>query len=248
MLPRLKEMIKAERNRKEQLEREVRRRTRALEFAKIYLSRGIPENEPEDGPFMMPSWGIFGDDPRVQAILAEDDYTIPFTEDRYEEIGDVIAEGVIQYNIRTRRDLAQMHGLYLFPGEKEEETDENIVRPFLARATTIFYSDWPGSYKCMSYKTLSEILHLALVYMNPEREPPEWSYLLPGFAPDILAGKIVRELLRVAGAPENSTREQLERDYEKKLVCTCQKPNFEQPAYLVHLVSMLAMSWWTKTS
>lgn len=243
MFPKLKEMIEAEQTRKEQLAREERRRARALEFARTYLDSGVSANEPEEGPFMMPSWGIFKHDPRVQAVLAEGDYTIPFTEERYEEIEDVIAEGVIKYNIRARRDLARMHGLCLLPGENEEETDENIIKPFLERATTIFYSDWPGSYKCMSYKTISEILHLALAYSNPEREPPEWIYLLLGFTPDILAGKIVRELLRVAGAPENYTREQMERDYEKKLVCTCRKPNFEQPTYLVQLVSILARAF-----
>ena len=56
---------------------------------------------------MMPSWGIFEDEPRVKALLTEDDCKIPFTEDRYEQIQDLIAEGVVKYNICARRDLAR---------------------------------------------------------------------------------------------------------------------------------------------
>lgn len=206
MFPKLKNMIEAEQARKEQLRRETRCRKRSVEFARIYLDRGVSVNEPDKGPFMMPSWRIFEDGPRVQALLTEDDYGIPFTEDRYEKIEDVIAEGVIKYNTYTRRDLARVHGLILSPGESEEEVDENIVKPFLARATTIFHLGWMTHCRSMSYQTLAEILHLTLVCLNPEfGEPPDWDTVISKVTPDILAGKIVHELLRVAGASENTT-------------------------------------------
>ena len=241
MLPKLKEMIEAEQARKEQLRREARRGRRYLEFARIYLNRGVPANEPDEGPFMMPSWAIFKDEPRLQALLTEDDCDIPFTEDRYEEIEDVIAEGVIKYNIHARRDLARIHGLFVLPWPSEEEADENVIKPFLARATTAFHASWSTYPTCLPYKTLTEILHLALVYSNPEfMEPPKWNTIFLGITPDILAGKINHELLRVAGAPAGSTWEQMETAYGEKLVCTCRKPHFEQPVCIVNLVSIFA--------
>ena len=200
---------------------------------------------------MMPSWAIFEDDLRVQALLTEDDCNIPFTEDRYEEIEDVIAEGVIKYNIRARQDLARIYGLIVLPWPSEEEADENIIKPFLAKATTVFHMGWSTCSDCMSYGTLTEILHLALVHSNPEfREPPKWSTVLLGITPDVLAGKINRELLRVAGAPEGSTWEQMEVAYGGKLVCTCRKPGFKQPTCIVNLVSIFAWGFssrWMKT-
>ena len=238
MFPKLKEMIETEQARKEEARRKARLRERTLEFARIYLSRGVPENEPEDGPFMMPSWGIFEDDPRVKALLTEGDCKIPFTEDRYEQIEDLIAEGVTKYNICTRRDLARMHGLFLFYLEGHEDADERIIQPFLARATTVFHMECGAAPKCLSYQTITEILHLSLVYCEPAAgEPPKWSSLLLGLTPDILAGKITRELLRVAGAPENSTWEQMESICGNRLVCTCRRPGFKQPVHITTLVS-----------
>jgi hypothetical protein len=242
MFPKLKEMIEAEQARKEQLRREARRNRRSVEFARIYLDRGVYANEPDEGPFMMPSWAIFEDDPRVEALLTEDDCNIPFTEDRYEEIEDAIAEGVAKYNIHARRDLARIHGLFVPPLLTEEEADENIIKPFLARATTVFHMGWSSYCSCMSYKVLTEILHLALVHSNPEfREPPKWETVFLGISPDVMAGKINRELLRVAGAPESSTWGQMGETYGGKLVCTCRKPGFDQPVCIVHLVSIF--SW-----
>ena len=239
MFPKLKEMIETEQARKAQVRRKARLRERTLEFARIYLSRGIYANEPEEGPFMMPSWGIFEDDPRVKALLTEDDCKVTFTEDRYEQVEDLIAEGVIKYNICTRRDLARMHGLFLLHAESEEEADENIIKPFLARATTVFHMDCAAAPKCMSYKTFTEISHLALVYWDPEvGDPPKWSTILLGITSDVLAGKIIRELLRIAGAPENSTWEQMERICGSKLICTCRKPGFSQPVHITSLVSV----------
>lgn len=238
MFPRLKEMIEAEQARKERIRKKARLRERTLEFARIYLSRGVYANEPEEGPFMMPSWGIFEDDPKVKALLTEDDCKIPFTGDRYELIEDLIAEGVIKYNIRARRDLARMHGLFLLHWESEEEADENIIKPFLARATTVFHMDCGAAPKSMSYQTFTEISHLALAYWDPTiGDPPKWSTLLLGVTADVLAGRITRELLGIAGAPENSTWEQMERICGKKLVCTCRRPNFGQPAHITTLVS-----------
>ena len=253
MFPKLKEMIEAEQTRKQRLSRAASLRRRSIEFAKIYLARGVSENEPDEGPFMMPSWAIFENDPRVWALLTEDDCNIPFTEDRYEEIKDVIAEGVIKYNIQTRRDLARIHGLVVLPWSNEEEADENIIKPFLAKATTVFHTNWSNhapctSYKTISYKTLYEVFHLALVYWDPEfMEPPKWSTLLPEITPDIFAGKINRELLRVAGAPESSTWEQMEAVCERKLVCTCRKPGLPQPLSTASLVSIFAWGLWMKT-
>jgi len=239
MLPRLIEMIETEQARKDQARRKARLRERTLEFARIYLSRGVNENEPEDGPFMMPSWGIFEDDPRVKALLMEGECMVPFTEDRYEQIEDLIAEGVIKYNIRARRDLARMHGLFLFHLESEENADENIVKPFLTRATTVFHMECAAAPKYLSYQTITEILHLSLVYWEPAiGDPPKWSNILLSITPDVLAGKITRELLRVAGAPENSTWEQMESICDKKLVCTCRRPDFRQPAHVTTLVSL----------
>ena len=241
MFPKLQGLIEIEQGRKEKLRREARRRTRILEFSGIYLDRGVSANEPDEGPFMMPSWETFEDDPRVQALLTEDDYNVPFTEDRYEQIEDIITEGVVKYNIRTRRDLARIHGLSLVPRGGEEETDENIVKPFLARATTLFRMNWSTNCKFMSYRRLTEILHLALVYSDPQLGgPPKWNTIILGITPDILAGKIARELLRVAGAPENSTWEQMESICGNSLVCTCRKPHFEQPACTVNIVSTFA--------
>jgi len=239
MFPKLKEMIETEQARKEQARRKARLRERTLEFARIYLSRGVRENEPEDGPFMMPSWGIFEGDPRVKVLLEEDDCKIPFTEDRYEQIEDVVAEGVVEYNIRARRDLARIHGLFLLYWEGQEDTDEKIIQPFLARATTVFHMECGAAPKCLSYQTITEILHLSLVYSEPAVvEPPKWSSLLLGLTPDILAGKITRELLQVAGAPENSTWEQMESICGSRLVCTCRKPGFRQPVHITTLVSL----------
>ena len=244
MFPKLKEMIEIEGARKAQLERKERRRKRDLEFAKIYLGSGVPANQPDEEPFMMPSWGLFKDDPQVQALLAEDDYNIPFTWDRYEGIEDVIAEGVIKYNIRARRDLAIIHGFFPPPGGSEEEVDENVIKPFLARATTVFHlrGEMGGTYRCISYKTLVEIIHLTIVYSNPEfMEPQRWrDALVMSIMPDALAGKIARELLRVVGAPEDSTWEQMDRICGKRLVCTCRKPRFQQPVCVVALVSTLS--------
>lgn len=244
MFPKLKEMIETERAQKAQLERKERRRERDFEFAKIYLDRGVPANEPSEGPFMMPSWGVFKDDPQVQALLAEDDYNIPFTRNRYKEIEDVIAEVAVKYNIHARRDLALIHGFFPPPGGSEEEVDENVIKPFLARATTVFHlrGEMGGTYRCMSYKTLSEILHLGIVYSNPELlEPPRWrDILVPSIVPDALAGKIARELLRVIGAPVDSTWEQMDEICGKRLVCTCGKPRFPQPVCVVALVSTLS--------
>ena len=238
MFPKLKEMIEKEQARKEEARRKARLRERTLEFARIYRSRGVPENEPEDGPFMMPSWGIFEDDPRVKAILAEDDCKIPFTEDRYERIEDLIAKGVVQYNIRARRDLARMHGLFLFYWENQEDVDERIVKPFLARATTVFHMECEDAPRCLSYETITEIFHLSLVFWEPAiGDPPKWSTVLLTITPDILAGKITRELLRVAGAPEDSTWEQMESICGDRLVCTCRKPGFTQPVRINSLVS-----------
>ena len=238
MFPKLKGMIEAERARKEQARRKARLRERTLEFARIYRSRGVPENEPEDGPFMMPSWGIFEDNPRVKALLAEDNCKVPFTEDRYEQIEDLIAEGVVKYNIRARRDLARLHGLFLFHWESEEDVDEKVIKPFLARATTVFHMECEIAPPCLSYQTITEILHLSLVYSEPAiGEPPKWSSLLLGLSPDILAGKITRELLRVAGAPETSTWEQMESICGSRLVCTCRRPGFTQPVHITTLVS-----------
>ena len=243
MFPALKEMIETEQTRKRQLERKARLRERTLEFARIYLSTGVSDNEPEEGePFMMPSWAIFEDDPRVKALLTEDDCRIPFTEDRYEQIEDLIAEGVIKYNIHARRDLARMYGLFLPYGENEEEADENIIKPFLARATTAFHMDCKSAPRCLSYQTITEIFHLAMVYLEPAAgNPPTWRAALRGVTPDILAGKIIRELLRVAGAPENSTWEQMERICGNRLVCTCRMPGFRQPVCVTTLVSPLAL-------
>ena len=241
MFPKLKEMIEVERARKAQIERKERRRERDLEFASIYLDRGVSENDPGEGPFMMPSWELFKDDPQVQALLAEDDYNIPFTRDRYRGIEDVIAEGVAKYNVRARRDLALIHGFFPPPGGSEEEVDEDVIKPFLARATTVFHlrGEMGGTYRCISYKTLSEILHLQLVYSNPEFVGlPKWrDILVLAILPDALAGKIARELLRVVGAPEDSTWEQMDEICGKRLVCTCRKPHFSQPICVVALVS-----------
>ena len=249
MLPKLKEMIEEERVRKAEVNRKARLRDRTLEFARLYLSRGVPESEPEEGPFMMPSWGIFEDNQRINAILEEDDYNIPFTEDRYEQIEDVIAEGVIKYNIRARRDLARLHGLFLLPVENEEEADENIIKPFLARATTVFRLDCPIAPRCFSYQTLSEIFHLATVYRDPEAgAPPKWNAAVSGVTPDILAGRITRELLRVAGAPEDSTWEQMESICGERLVCTCRKPGFKQPVCIDTLVSLFACAFFVSVS
>jgi hypothetical protein len=241
MFPVLKEMIEAEQARKKEVERKERLHERYLEFARIYISKGIPANEPEDGPFMMPSYEIFKNEPRVQALLTEDDSRIPFTEDRYEQIEPLIADGVIRYNIQTRRDLAQIHGLYL-PGENEEEVDEYIVQPFLARATTIFHFDCPTAPGCLSYKSLTDIFHLSLWYWTPEiGDPAPWRIIALDITPDFLAGKIARELLLVAGIAETSTWEQMER-IEKKLICTCRKPHFEQPVDITALVSLFAQA------
>jgi len=238
MFPKLKEMIEMEQARKEQARRKARLRERTLEFARIYRSRGVPENEPEDGPFMMPSWGIFEDDPRVKALLEEDDCKIPFTEDRYERIEDLIAEGAARYNIRARRDLARMHGVSLFFWGSQQDVDEKIIQPFLARATTVFHMECEAAPGCLSYQTITEILHLSLVYWEPAiGEPPKWSSLLLGLTPDILAGKITRELLRIVGAQEDSTWEQMERICGKRLVCTCRRPGFRQPVHITTLVS-----------
>ena len=234
-------MIDTERARKERINRKARFRERTLEFAKIYLSRGVYANEPEEGPFMMPSWGIFEDDPQVKALLTEDDCKIPFTGDRYEQIEDLISEGVINYNIRARRDLARMHGLFLLHWESEADADENIIKPFLARATTVFHMACRAAPKCISYQTFSEISHLALVHWNPAvGDPPKWSTVVLGVTPDVLAGRITRELLRVAGAPENSTWEQMERICGKRLICTCRRPGFRQPVDITTLVSPFA--------
>lgn len=239
MFPLLKEMIEGERTRKAEIERKERLHERHLEFAKTYISKGIPANEPEDGPFMMPSYGIFENEPRVQALLMQDDCTIPFTEDRYEQIEDLVAEGVIEYNIHTRRDLARMHGLHLH-GENEEEADEYIIKPFLTKATTIFHFDCTAAPSCLSYQALTEIFHLSLWYWLPEiGDPPPWRAIISDITPDVLAGKITRELLRVAGAPGNSSWEQMER-IGKKLICTCRIPHFEQPVDIVVLVSRFA--------
>jgi hypothetical protein len=241
MFPKLKDMIEREQIRKEEVKRKARLRERTLEFARIYQSDGVSANEPEEGPFMMPSWGIFEDDPRVKALLTEDDCTIPFTRDRYEQIEGLIAEGVIKYNIRARRDLARMHGFLLPHGENEEAIDENVVKPFLARATTVFHMESGDAPRCLSYQTITEIFHLALVYWEPAvGDPPKWSIVLLGITPDILAGKITRELLQVAGAPENSTWDRMERICGKRLVCTCRKPNFKQPVPITTLVSPFA--------
>ena len=234
-------MIEAEKTRKVEVKRKARLRERTLEFARIYLSRGVPANEPEEGPFMMPSWGIFKDEPRVKALLTEDDCKIPFTEDRYEQIQDLIAEGVVKYNICARRDLARLHWLLFLDWENEEEADENAIKPFLARATTVFHVNYAAAPKCLSYKTITEIFHLALVYWEPAiGDPPKWRNVLALIQPDILAGKITRELLRVAGAPEDSTWEQMEEICGRKLVCTCRKPGFSQPVPVNILVSPFA--------
>ncbi|KAF9781569.1 hypothetical protein BJ322DRAFT_1076985 [Thelephora terrestris] len=237
MLPRLKVMIEAEQARKEEIKRKERLHQRYLEFAKIYISRGVHENEPEEGPFMMPSYGIFKNDPRVQALLMEDDCRVPFTEERYEPIEDLIAEGAIRYNICARQDLARMHGLYVLHRGDEEETDEFIIKPFLARATTVFHLNSSAAPSCLSYQTLTEIFHLSLVYWMPEvGDPPPWRAVTLDITPDILAGKITRELLRVAGASEVSTWEQMERICGSKLVCTCRKPHFQQPVEITTLI------------
>jgi hypothetical protein len=239
MFPVLRAMIEAEQARKEEAERKARLRERHLEFAKIYISEGIPANEPEDGPFMMPSYGMFKDEPRVQALLTEDDCRIPFTEDRFEQVEDLIAEGAIKYNIHARQDLARIHGLH-FHGENEEETDEYIIKPFLAKATTVFRFDCEAS--LLSYQYLTEIFHLSLWNWEPRTgDPPPWRLIASDITPDVLAGEITRELLRVAGAPENSTWEQMER-IGKKLVCTCRKPRFEQPVDITVLVSLVPLA------
>lgn len=238
MLPVLKGIIDGERARKEEVERKGRLHERYLEFAKIYISKGIPANEPEDGPFMMPSYEIFKNEPQVQTLLTEDNCRIPFTEDRYEQIQDLIAEGVVKYNIHTRRDLARMHGLYLLYGVNEEEADEYIIKPFLTRATTVFRFDCSAVPSCLSYQALTEIFHLSLWYWMPQiGDPPPWRVLALDITPDVLAGNITRELLRVAGIPGNSTWEQMEK-IGKKLVCTCRKPQFEQPVDIILLVSL----------
>lgn len=243
MLPKLKEMIEAEQAGKEEVARKERFHQRYLEFAKIYISVGLPANEPEEGPFMMPSYGIFKDDPRVQALLTEDGCRIPFTEERYEKIEDLIAEEATKYNIYTRRDLARMHGLYLFMGKDEEESDKYIIKPFLERATTVFHLNCPAAPTFVPYQDLTEIFHLPLYCWPPEAgDPPSWRTLSSLVMPDILAGKIVRELLRVIGAPEGVTWEQMERICGEKLVCTCRKPHFEQPVAITTLVSDLLFS------
>ena len=240
MFPKLKGMIETEQVRREQLRREARLRQRSLEFAWIYLARGVSGNKPE-GPFMMPSWGIFEDDPRVKALLTEDDCGIPFTQDRYKQIEDVIAEGMIKYNIRARRDLAQMHGVTLPHGGNQQDEDEDFVKPFLARATTVFHVECGAAPKCLSYKMIAEILHIALEEWEPaEGDPPKWDAIVLGIKPDVLAGKITRELLRVAGAPDSSTWEQMGSICGTKLVCTCWRPDFIQPAHITSLVSPFA--------
>ena len=242
-------MIETEQTRKAQARRKARLRQRSLEFARIYIDKGVSANEPDAGPFMMPSYGIFEDDPQVRALIMEDDCSIPFTEERYERIEGVIAEGVVKYNIHARRDLARIHGLFLLSGQSEEETDENVVKPFLARATTVFHMDYQTAPECVSYETLTEMLHLALVYWEPRiGEPPKWGNIIPKITPDVLAGKITRELLRVAGAPENSTWERMERICRDKLVCTCRKPGFEQPAWITTLVSILSWAFFVSVS
>jgi len=149
---------------------------------------------------------------------------------------------VVKYNIRTRRDLARTHGLFLLHWASEEEADENIIKPFLARATTVFHMEYPDAPKCLSYQTITEIFHLSLVYWEPTiGDPPKWSSVLLGITPDVLAGKITLELLRVAGAPENSTWEQME-EIGNKLVCTCRRPGFKQPANISILVSLFVWS------
>lgn len=240
-------MIETERARMEQVNRRARLRDRTFEFARIYLARGFPANEPTEteGPFSMPSWVDFEDNPQVKALLTEDDSNIPFTEDRYEQIEDLIAEGVIRYNIRARRDLAQMHGLVLPHWESEEDADENIVKPFLAKATTVFHIhvDCAATPGCLSYKMITEILNLSQMSQDPAAGgQPKWSTILRGITPDVLAGKIVRELLTVVGAPENSTWEQMEKTCGNKLVCTCRRPDFRQPASVTTLVSCWASS------
>ena len=240
MFPALKEMIEAERARKEEVERKERLRQRHLEFAKIYISKGVPANQPADGPFMMPSYGLFKNEPQVQTLLTEDECRIPFTEDRFEQIEDLIAEGMTKYNIHARRDLARMHGLYVHHGENLGEADEHIIKPFLARATTVFHFDCGAAPSCLSYQSLAEIFYLALWCWTPEiGDPPPWRVITLDITPDVLAGKITSELLWVAGAPRNSTWEQMER-IGKKLVCTCRKPHFEQPVDIVVLVSPYA--------
>ena len=241
MFPKLKGMIEVEQARKAEIERKQRFHKRWVEFAKVYISTGIPDNEPEDGPFMMPSYGMFKDEPRIQALLTENGSRIPFTEDRYEQIQDIVTEGAIKYNICTRRDLAQMHGLYLLRGDDEEEVDERIVKPFLAKATTIFHLDSPAAPSCLSYQSITEIFHLSLWYWEPEiGDPPPWRAVSLDITPDILGGKVARELLEVAGAPENTTWEEMESICGKRLICTCRKPRCEQPVCITTLVSSSA--------
>ena len=241
MLPKLKGMIEAEQARKEEIERKERLHQRFLEFARIYMSRGVPESVPEEEPFMVPSYGIFKSDLRVLALLMEDDCRIPFTEERYDQIEDLIAKGAIKYNIHARQDLARMHGLYVFITGDEEETDEHIIKPFLARASTVFHLDCSAAPSCMSYRTLTEIFHLSFVCWVPEiGDPPPWRVFIQDITPDILAGKITRELLRVAGVSETSTWEQMERVCGENLVCTCRKPHFQQPVEITTLVSSIA--------
>lgn len=240
MFPELNETIEAKKTRKGRVGKKTRLRERTLEFARIYLYKGVSENEPEEGPFTMPSWGLFEDDPQVRALLTEDDCKIPFTEDRYEQVGDLIAKRVITYNIRARQDLARMHGLVLQHGENEEEADENIIQPFLARATTVFHFDLEAVPNCLSYQAFSEISYLGLVRSDPTTgHPQKWTTTLPMLTPDVLAGKIARELLRVAGAPENSTWEEMESICDETLVCTCCKPDFEQPNSVANLVGLI---------
>ena len=112
---------------------------------------------------MMPSYGIFQNGHRLQALLTEDDCRIPFTEDGYEQIEGLTAEGVIKYNIRARRDLAEMHGLFVYR-ETEKEADEHIIKPFLARATTAFHLD-SASHSSILHRALTEILHSSLWYI-----------------------------------------------------------------------------------
>lgn len=234
-------MIEAERARKEEVRRKDRYRERTLEFIRIYLSRGVQANESEKEPFMMPSWEVFEDHPRVKALLAEDDYKIPFTEDRYEQIEDLIAQGAMKYNIRARQDFARMHDLSFPPWDSEEEADEKIVKPFLAKATTVFHIDCATAPKCLPFKTVAELLHLVVTCWDPAiGDPPKLSTILLKVMPDLLAGRITRELLRVAGAPEDSTWEEMDRICGTKLVCTCRRPDFRQPAHITTLVSRFA--------
>jgi hypothetical protein len=163
--------------------------------------------------------------PAVEALLLEDDATIPVTSERFKDcfIEQVeLAKQRADFNllkICLGKPFEQLIQVYGIPGDDIEKRAVDEYGHILYRATCLFDV-------CSPSTDGRTIVHELGHYLDCT------ACLSDSAALAVMDPLIPQAMLKMVGLPEDA----LYSDISGKLVCTCGDPDFEQPATFAKLV------------